>query len=454
MMDFDLTEQRKSFHALWNDIVFHINTGSGRYDLPIIQLIGPKGCGKTRLAQEIARTYPNVLYLSFSGQTQEEALTLFQQMYLPNHAPLSDWEQAADAYLRAHATGYKLLIWEDENNPISSACNTAFWKHVRDGSASIVFCSIDEEVNGIDEGIFAMRYRSLAEYCKLFSNYEKKDIVRLFGLTEGIPAVAKELDTGKSYEENLRTLFAYDSAFSTYLPKLLGETFRAPNSYYPIIASIARGKHRLSEIAKEVGFPNNKCGTYLDALIQHGFVREEKNEPGTWARYYLANSYYIAWGLYVYGKLSLQLAKPDMLIQIVKESIDDAVALPALQAACMRYMQEVPKYELRPVYHLTDPDSDNIKKAVPVKFRDGTTVILDYYGSEDGESLFGIFPHDLDKRYTKEDYTRITKAISRYEGLNSAYIFLFSLYRFSDWIVHKAAYNDLLYAVTVERLKY
>lgn len=83
MMDFDLIEQRKSFHALWNDIVFHINTGSGRYDLPIIQLIGPKGCGKTRLAQEIARTYPNVLYLSFSGQTQEEALALFQQMYLP-----------------------------------------------------------------------------------------------------------------------------------------------------------------------------------------------------------------------------------------------------------------------------------------------------------------------------------------------------------------------------------
>lgn len=453
-MEFDLTEQRKSFHALWNDIVFHINTGSGRYTHPFIQLIGPKGCGKTRLAQEIARTYPNVLYLSFSGQTQEEALALFQQMYLPYHAPLSDWEQAADAYLKAHATGYKLLIWEDENNPISSACNTAFWKHVRDGSASIVFCMIDEEVNGIDEGIFTMRYRSLAEYYKLFSNYEKKDIVRLFGLTEGIPAVAKELDTGNSYEENLRTLFAYDSAFSTYLPKLLGETFRAPDSYYPIIASIARGKHRLSEIAKEVGFPNNKCGTYLDALIQYGFVREEKNEPGTWARYYLANSYYIAWGLYAYGKRSLQLTKPDMLMQMVKESIDEAVALPALHAACTRYIQEVPKYELTPVYWLQSPDSDSIKKAVPVKLRDGSTVILDYYGSEGGDSLFGIFPHDLDKRYTKEDYERITKAISRLEGLSSARIFLFSLHRFSDWIVHKAAYNDLLYAVTVERLKY
>ena len=282
-MEFDLTEQRKSFHALWNDIVFHINIDSGRYTEPIIQLIGPKGCGKTRLAQEIARTYPNVLYLSFEGQTQEEALALFQQMYLKNHEPLLDWRQAAGAYMKEHASGYKLLIWEDEHNPVQNECHSAFYKYVRQGSGSVVFCSIAEDDIGIDDGIFIMRYRTLAEYCKLFSAYEKKDIVRLFGLTEGIPAVAKELDPNKSYEENLRTLLAFDSAFSTYLPQMLRQSFRAPESYYPIIASIARGKHRLSEIAKAVGFPNNKCGTYLGALIEHGFVREEKNEPGTWA---------------------------------------------------------------------------------------------------------------------------------------------------------------------------
>lgn len=454
-MEFDLTEQRKSFHALWNNIVFRINTGSRRhFTEPMVQMIGPKGSGKTRLAQEIALSYPNVLYLSFERQTQEEALALFQQMYLPNHAPLSDWEQAADAYMKVHATGYKLLIWEDENNAVSRACHSAFLKYHNESSANVVFCIIAEEEIGIWKNVFPVRYRTLAEYCKLFSVYEKKDIVRLFGLTEGIPAVAKELDPNKSYEENLRTLLAYDSAFSTYLPKLLRETFRAPESYYPIIASIARGKHRLSEIAKDVGFPNNKCGTYLNALIEQGFVREEKKEPGTYARYYLANSYYTAWGRYVYGKQNLQIATPDLLLQTVKESMDEAVALPALHAACMRYIQEVSKYELTPVYRLQSPDSDAIKKAVPVNLRNGSTVILDYYGSEDGDSLFGIFPHDLDKRYTKEDYERITEAISQLEGLSSARIFLFSVHRFSDWIVHKAAYNDLLYAVTVERLKY
>lgn len=454
MMEFDLTKQRKSFHALWNNIVFRINTGSRHYTDPMIQMIGPKGSGKTRLAQEIARSYPNVLYLSFDGQTQEEALALFQQMYLKDQTPLTDWEQAADAYMKEHASGYKLLIWEDKTNAVSRACHSAFLKYHNDESANVVFCIIAEKKTGIWDNVFPVRYRTLAEYCNLFSAYEKKDVVRLFGLTEGIPAVAKELDPNKSYEENLRTLLAFDSAFSTYLPQLLRETFRAPESYYPIIASTARGKHRLSEIAKDVGFPNNKCGTYLDALIERGFVREEKNDPGAWARYYLANGYYIAWGRYVYGKQNLQIAKPDLLLQMVKESIDEAVALPALHAACTRYIQGIRRWELLPVCDLQFPDAKGIKKAVPVKLRDGSTVILDYYGSDDGDSLFGIFPHELDKRYTKDEYERITEAISQHEGLKSAHIFLFSLHRFSDWLVHKAARSDLLYAVTAERLKY
>lgn len=449
-MEFDLTEQRKSFHTLWNNVAFHINTDSERFSQPIIKMIGPKDSGKTRLAQKIARAYPNVLYLSFEGQRREDALALFQQMYLKNHAPISDWEQAADAYMKEHEIGYKLLIWEDEHNPVQNECYHAFSKYLREDSAFVVFCMIEEGDIEIYESIFSVRYRTLAEYCKLFAAYEKKDIVRLFGLTEGIPAVAKELDTEKNYEENLRTLLAFDSAFSTYLPQLLRETFRTPESYYPIIASIARGKHRLSEIAKDVGFPNNKCGTYLDALIKHGFVREEKSEPGAWARYYLANSYYIAWGRYVYGMQNLQIATPDLLLQMVKESIDEAVALPALHAACIRYIQQTPKFE----YWLRSPDSNRIKRAVPVKLWNGTTVILDYYDSDDSDSLIGIFPHELDKRYTIDDYEQITEAISQHEGLDSAQILLFSLYRFSDWIVHKAARNALLYAVTIERLKY
>ena len=176
--------------------------------------------------------------------------------------------------------------------------------------------------------------------------------------------------------------------------------------------------------------------------------------PGKWSRYYLVNSYYIGWGRYVYGKKNLQIAKPKMLLNAVKNTVDKAVAIPAFHDACLRYLYSTDRYELTPVWRLMRPEAEVVKKAVPVKFRDGETVILDYYAAEDGDSVFGIFPHSLDKRYTKEDYDRILAVAERYEGLKSAYIFLFSLHRFSDSIVHAVARNDVRYAVTMERLKY
>jgi AAA+ ATPase superfamily predicted ATPase len=273
-------------------------------------------------------------------------------------------------------------------------------------------------------------------------------------MTAGFPAVAKELDPERSYEENLRILLAYDSGFSTYLPQLVRESFRSPESYYPIIAGIARGKHRLSEIAKEAGFPNNKCGTYLDALIKAGFVREEKDGSGPWARYYLANSYYIAWGRYVYGKQNLQLVMPDTFLQIVSESLDEAVALPGLHAACLRYVTAA--YEEKFLYDSIDfeIEPEQIKRSVLTELEDGSTVTIDYYASMEGDSIFAIFPHALSERFGKEEYERIEDAVKRHEGLNTACIFLFSVHRFSDWIVHRVARNPLRYAVTLERLKY
>ena len=76
--------------------------------------------------------------------------------------------------------------------------------------------------------------------------------------------------------------------------------FRTPESYYPLLRSMAFGKHRLSEIAKDVDFANNKCGKYLDALIDAGFVVAEHDHGSAYAKYELANTYYTAWCRYAY----------------------------------------------------------------------------------------------------------------------------------------------------------
>lgn len=121
--------------------------------------------------------------------------------------------------------------------------------------------------------------RSLAEFFRVIPALDKADIVRLHGLTGGIPAIAKELDTTLSYEDNLKRLLGHGSAFSDFLPAVLTELFRSPDSYHPLMYQIALGKHRLSKIAKAAGFPNNKCGKYLEALTNVGLVEAVRKRP-------------------------------------------------------------------------------------------------------------------------------------------------------------------------------
>ena len=120
--------------------------------------------------------------------------------------------------------------------------------------------------------------------------------MRLYCPTGGIPSILKELNENESFEENVRRLLSYDSAFSRLLPLWAGECFCSLESYYPIIQSIANGNHLLSEIARDMGFPNNKCGTYLDALRKYGFVRADKPHNAKQAAYQLTNSYLVALG--------------------------------------------------------------------------------------------------------------------------------------------------------------
>ena len=103
----------------------------------------------------------------------------------------------------------------------------------------------------------------------------------------------------------------------------------------------------MGEIAKDICFPNNKCGKYLEALIQHGYVRALKTESGKQSTYHLANSYFASWARYACGKQAMQVAEPDRLLAYVMNDIDSSVALPAFQSACKRFIDLAQKDYLK-----------------------------------------------------------------------------------------------------------
>lgn len=342
------------------------------------------------------------------------------------------------------------MIFENENSEVMRQCKRAFWRYVFHTSY-IRACEIFLKDKYLVEPDSKLTYRTLSDYFHAFPDYKRQDLLRLHALTGGILSVAKELDDKCSFEENVYRLLAYDSAFTNTLPIWLAQSFRSPESYYPIFKSIADGHHRLGEIAKDIGFPNNKCGKYLEALIRHGYVLAEKTESGKQSTYHLANSYYASWARYACGKKALQVAEPDKLFDYVMSDIDSAAALPTFHVACRRFIERASKDYLE---DYREVKIKSIQKSLQIKTADGQEVLLDLFVQTDDATYVFLFPHTMDARYTKKEIGRIYVALHCNDYFYNTHITVFSIERFSDWCVHEAKRNLWLHEVTLERLRY
>lgn len=447
-MELKFEKAIRKIHSTWKDGIIDIEKNRLKR---CFVLTGPRGCGKTKMAQEYIRSHAHAVYISLESSDPTESLKCFCQMYLHKHSDIHNWQEAANAFF-AERNGRPALLFIDygKSDP-AKECFSAFADYAF-GTDNLCICEIvrSERNHACLSAIF-VRYQTPADFCKIFPEYSKQNQLRIYALTDGIPMVMKELDTAAGYEDNVKKLLAPNSGFSTCLPQWLSECFRSPESYYPILASIAGGHHRLSEIAKDVGFPNNKCGKYLEALISNGFVISEERPGGKQSDYYMANSYFASWCRYVYGKKAMQIAAPKHLLDFLRDDLHESVAIPAFHAACERYFLRAQREFTSDFYFSTVLKTE---KAVPVKLRDGSMVILDYYFQTDDSSFFLIFPHSLDMRYTKSEVERIYEAIRNYDELYNSHIAIFSLERFSDWCVHESAVNEWFHIVTMERLRY
>lgn len=450
-MRFDLSKELARVEESWRQTQFsEFNPRVSKEQY--FTIYGPDGCGKTSVVQDFVRSRDFAFYFSFEHLSSEEALSVFLRMYLPGEAGIEDWKAAAAAFVKMRGGRPTLLVFEDESSPGMIACSSSLFNYTLT-TKSIKVCQIQEELTRFDSDYnVELRPRTIVDFLKAFPQYSREDCLRLFALTGGILTVAKELDEDASFAENVHRLLRFDSAFSTCLPNRLQASFRTPESYIPILKSLANGRSRLGEIAKDVGWSANKCLNYLEALIKHDFVNAEKLEGCSGASYTLSSSYYIAWCRFVCGKRALQVGRPDELYQWLMEEIDTAVTLPALQEACLQFIRRANKD------HLADlrwgSKTLETKKSVEVKLDRGKRVTLDRYVKTDDAAFCFIFPHTLDAHYTKEEIRDLWAAVDRYDSRYNTHLTVFSPTRFSDWCVHEAARNKWFHPVTMERLRF
>lgn len=114
------------------------------------------------------------------------------------------------------------------------------------------------------------------ETCRYFKNFSDEDKALVYGVVGGTPQYLLQIDDKLNIEENIKNTFLNPVSFLYEEPiNLLKQEVREPAIYTAIIAAIAKGASRMSEISGKVGEDTNVCAMYLKNLINLGIVQKE-----------------------------------------------------------------------------------------------------------------------------------------------------------------------------------
>ena len=114
------------------------------------------------------------------------------------------------------------------------------------------------------------------EVCKYFTNMSNEDKALAYGIAGGTPQYLLQLNDQLSIEENIKNTYLNPVSSIYEEPQnLLKQEVREPAIYNAIIAAIATGYTKMSEIATKVGEDTSVCSIYIKNLISQGIIKKE-----------------------------------------------------------------------------------------------------------------------------------------------------------------------------------
>ena len=114
------------------------------------------------------------------------------------------------------------------------------------------------------------------EVCKYFTNMSNEDKALAYGIAGGTPQYLLQLHDKLSIEENIKNTYLNPVSSIYEEPQnLLKQEVREPAIYNAIIAAIATGYTKMSEIATKVGEDTSVCSIYIKNLVSLGIIKKE-----------------------------------------------------------------------------------------------------------------------------------------------------------------------------------
>ncbi|ALM75250.1 ATP-binding protein [Thermococcus barophilus] len=290
----------------------------------LIIVYGRRRVGKTALVQKSVKSL-NHIYFFAEETLEEENLLMFRKLtaeVLGNpiiaKAELS-WEELFELL---DGSNVIVIIDEFPNLIKSNRAIISKFQKIWDSSKNLKLVLtgssisiMESQVLGYKSPLYGRRTLSIKlEPLKFFHLREFfpekswEELVRIYGITDGIPAYIKEVQFRLSAGEKLEGVFQPNKPLFDEAEFLLRTELREPARYFAILKAIAFGKTKFGDIVSFTGLPSSTVSQYLSNLQTLHIVEEKhpvrKPERRRNARYYLSDLYFNFWFRFVYPNRS------------------------------------------------------------------------------------------------------------------------------------------------------
>lgn len=342
-------------------------------------LYGRRRVGKTALLNRFAQGKSAVFMTGIENDSAMNLQSLSQAISdtypeLPEDAFSSF--QAAFEYLFKRSQRETVLLILDEypyaaraDRTLASVLQLLIDRYRDSSHLKLILCGssmsfMEDEVlsykaplYGRRTGQIRLQAFSFADARKFVPGMAPADQLAVYGVTGGIPSYLQEFDDAVSLRENLlNTFLSARSVLYAEPESVLRQELREPAGYSALLAAIAGGASRFSEIASKAHMTSSAADAHLRRLMELELVARRAPYGAASSKksvYEITDGAFRFWYRFVLPNVSrIERGSSDLVFREISSQISDFLSR-TFEDVCMEYLWDLLKQD-----------------AVPVSFRD------------------------------------------------------------------------------------
>jgi AAA+ ATPase superfamily predicted ATPase len=271
---------------------------SNTFEMAVIY--GRRRVGKTTLINKFCMDKKTIFFAALESNSAENLSAFSTAIFtctMPNSAVAPSFKNFSEAldYIAEIAKDERIVLVIDEypylassNKSISSLLQNTIDHKYKNSKLFIILCGssmsfMEYQVLGYKSPLYGRRtaqFKILSfdyyDTAKWVSGYTAEEKSIVYGVTGGVPLYLEKFIESVPLNTNIReNVFDKNALLFEEPSNLLKQELREPQTYNSIIAAIATGSTRISEIASKVGLESGLCTKYISNLISLGIIKRE-----------------------------------------------------------------------------------------------------------------------------------------------------------------------------------